>query len=239
MKKQKAVPMTDSELDALMTTPRVQNLIEAAVSKSHNMYVLHSILQKANRRDFEHDALEAAWELDMVAGDRQTKSRAGGMWSILRRCCSEDVSLANSGLVLEIEGLWRFWEKQTESANNRHEPWRLFTWDAVLRICRSPKCRIVDHIAQVIPHGKLAKIVKEFRETKKSRMVIPAYGRDGIHDGGMRGGILADFLINEDAALTPKADGIDDPYKREIDAALASVDPKADPESLKPTKRLK
>jgi hypothetical protein len=182
-------------------------------NKINNTYALHSALQKAIRRGKERDALKAAWQLDMVAGDSFSRCRGGSMWSIMRRCCAEDVdSLA---ILPAIETLWHFWEKQTESRDNTHEPWRLFTFKAVLWLCAAPKSRIVDNALTVIPSGKLKRVVAEFRKTGKKFFPIPAYAHDGIHTGEGKRSTKLEFMVGEDSVLEPRS-ATDDEFFREI-----------------------
>jgi hypothetical protein len=182
-------------------------------NKINNTYALHSALQKAIRRGKERDALKAAWQLDMVAGDSFSRSRGGSMWSIMRRCCAEDVdSLA---VLPAIETLWHFWDKQSESRDNTHEPWRLFTFKAVMILCQAPKSRRVDNALTVIPPGKLKATVAEFRKMGQKSFPIPAYAHDGIHTGEGKRSTKLEFMVGEDAALEPRS-ASDDEFFREI-----------------------
>ncbi len=181
--------------------------------KTNNTFVLHSALQKAIRRGNEHDALEAVWQLDMEAGVSHTRSRAGGMWSIMRRCCAEDVD--SVAVLPAIETLWRFWEKQCESRRNTHEPWRVYTFKAVMLLCAAPKSRRVDNALTVIPPGKLEATVEEFHKTGRKSFPIPAYAHDGIHTGEGDRRTKLEFMVAEDAVLNPRSD-TDDEYFREI-----------------------
>lgn len=193
--------------------------VSAEPANQNSMFDLHSALQKAIRRCDEREALLAAWQLDAVAGDKHSHGRAGGLWSILRRICAEDIGLANLAVLEPIERLWRFWEKQLESSNNKHEPWRLFTVEAVMILCASPKSRCVDHACIVLGAGRLESIVNELQKVPQPHP-IPAYAHDGQHTGVQNGKTVADFIFNEDAALSPKAVGIEDEYLEEIVAAL-------------------
>jgi replication-associated recombination protein RarA len=188
------------------------------MEKQNSMFDLHSALQKAIRRSDEREALLAAWQLDAEAGVVHTKGRAGSMWSILRRVCAEDIGLANQAAPQTVEVLWRFWVKQLESFRNRHEPWRLFTVEAVMVLCASPKSRRVDHACIVLHPTRIKSIVDELRTVKQPHP-LPIYTHDGIHTGVENGRTQADFILNEDAALTPKTD-IEDPYKQLIVSAL-------------------
>jgi protein-tyrosine phosphatase len=197
-------------------------------SPQNGMFDLQSALQKAIRRSGEREALLAAWQLDAEASITHTKGRAGGMWSILRRICAEDIGLANTESLEVVETLWRFWQKQLESFQNHHEPWRLFTVEAVMVLCQSPKSRRVDHACIVLGKNRLESIVQELRQVKQPHP-IPEYAHDGIHTGVGNGKTVADFIVTENAALTPKVE-LDDPYLREIEnrleTAAAPLEPK-------------
>jgi hypothetical protein len=193
-----------------------------ALVRQHSVFELLSTLQKAIRRNDEREALLAAWQLDANAGDFRIAKKFGGqLWSAMRKICSEDVGIANFGLVREIRSLQANWIKATRT-NNYHEPWRLFTVHAVLLLCRSPKSRLVDH-ACITFSGNLQQVCDELRKAPQPHPT-PAYAHDGLHTGvgigKSKAEARADFIVNEDAILTPKAPGIDDPYKQEICEAL-------------------
>jgi hypothetical protein len=105
--------------------------------------------------------------------------------------------------------LWQFWLKQTESLENKHEPWRLFTIEAVLIVCRSPKSRLVDHVCIAVNKDRLEKIAQELRNAPQRP--LPEYAPSGKSHGETQ----FDFIIGEDNALTPRMD-LNDPYKDEI-----------------------
>jgi hypothetical protein len=193
-----------------------------APTKQHSVFELLSTLQKAIRRGDEREALLAAWQLDANPGDFKVAKKFGGqLWSAMRKICAEDTAFTNIGLTREIRSLQANWIKATRT-NNEHEPWRLFTVRAVLLLCRSPKSRLVDHACFVIS-GRLEQLCDELRKVPQPHP-IQAYAHDGLHTGVGAGKnkapALADFIRNEDAVLTPKAEGIDDPYKEEIAGAL-------------------
>jgi hypothetical protein len=195
---------------------------ESEKQKQNGIYDLLSALQKAIRRNNEREALLAAWQLDAKTGHsfKNSKSTGGALWSMLRHSCVEDIGLANPAVAADVYILWKLWEKQTE-ADNKHEPWRLFTTEAVMLLCQSPKSRRVDH-ACIILSGRVEQMVNELRTVPQPHP-IPAYTHDGLHTGTKNGKTLADFVIGEDAALSPRAEDIDDPYKREINAAIQSA----------------
>jgi hypothetical protein len=191
-----------------------------APARPNSVFDLLSTLQKAIRHNHndEQEALLAAWQLDANAGDFKIAKKFGGqLWSAMRKICSEDVEIANFGLVREIRSLQANWIKATRS-NNPHEPWRLFTVHAVLLLCQSPKSRLVDH-ACITFSGNLQQICDELRKAPQPQPT-PAYAHDGLHTGVAVGKskaeARADFVLNEDAVITPKAEDIDDPYKAKI-----------------------
>ena len=65
----------------------------------------------------------------------------------------------------------------------------------------------------------MEKIVEELRATPQPHP-IPEYAHDGKHTGTKNGKTLADFVLGEDAALSPKAEDIEDPYQAEILIAI-------------------
>jgi len=94
-----------------------------------------SSLQKSIRRGDEGNALLAAYALDAEYNAPFSKSRAGSMWSVLRRISCEDNG--NPNAMYEVERCWRFWTKQMESfSRNHHEPWRLYTTECVMLLCK-------------------------------------------------------------------------------------------------------
>jgi hypothetical protein len=208
------------------TVPRLEEeqdetVICAPPVAGNAIFALLSTLQKAIRRNDEKEALSAAWQLDANAGDFKIEKKFGGqLWSAMRKICSEDIGVANFGLVREIRSLQANWLKATRT-NNDHEPWRLFTVHVVLLLCRSPKSRLVDH-ACITFSGNLRQVCNELRAA--GPRPIPAYAFDGVHVAGgldkSKAEARADFIVNEDAVLTPKDECIDDPYKEEIFEAL-------------------
>jgi len=174
----------------------------------HSMWDLLSTLHKAIRRNEERDALEAAWRLDAHTNPF-TKNYGGQLWSELRRITCEDIGEADPQAAIDIYVYWKFWEKQTE-ADNSHEAWRLYTVRAVQRLCEAPKSRKVDN-ACILLKGKLDAEIG-FKPDKE--WGIPAYAYDGIHAGG--NGTRAEFVLAENAALTPRDFNIVDPYESEL-----------------------
>jgi hypothetical protein len=188
-----------------------------------SMWDLLSTIHKAIRRGEERDALEAAWRLDAYTGPGFRRSSGGQLWSELRRITVEDIGEADPQAATDIYVLWKYWEKQTE-ADNSHEPWRLYTVRAVLRLCEAPKSRKVDH-ACILLSGKIDKIIAELGGKSEGKTwSIPAYAYDGIHTGLKNGKTRADFVIDEEAALSPKDFGIDDPYEAELRKKIAEVE---------------
>jgi hypothetical protein len=191
-------------------------------SVGFSIWDLLSTLHKAIRRGEERDALESAWRLDARTGPGFRRSSGGQLWSELRRITVEDIGEADPQAATDIYVLWKFWEKQTE-ADNGHEPWRLYTVRAVLRLCEAPKSRKVDH-ACILLSEKIDEIIAELGGTSEGKTwSIPAYAYDGIHTGLKNGKTRADFVIDEEAALSPKDFGIDDPYEAELRKKIAEV----------------
>src|ERR1035437_753112 len=91
-----------------------ETVICAPPVRGNAIFALLSTLQKAIRRNDEKEALSAAWQLDANAGDFKIAKRFGGqLWSAMRKICSEDIGVANFGLVREIRSLQANWLKAT------------------------------------------------------------------------------------------------------------------------------
>ncbi|MGA3177516.1 MAG: hypothetical protein ABSE19_09225 [Candidatus Acidiferrum sp.] len=185
-----------------------------------SIWDLLSSLQKSIRRGEEWNALLTAYALDAEYDVSCSKSRAGSMWSVLRRICCEDCNSPDA--MYETERCWRFWTKQMESfGRNHHEPWRLYTTECVMQLCKIPKSRRVDHAIIALSPRRIAAIVDELRTAKNFR--LPAYASDGIHTTNGNRLTQIGFILREDLALSPRADGEVDPYLQKILDAVAKA----------------
>lgn len=179
-------------------------------STGPSMWDLLSAVHKAIRRNDQHEALRAAWQLDKHYNAKY--DFGGQLWSELRRITCEDIGPADPQAACDIYVLWRFWEKATES-DSKNEPWRLYTARAVLRLCEAPKSRAVDH-GCILMSGAVDKLIAELRGETWPQPV-PAYAHDGLHTGKKNGKTTVGFIIEEKAALSPAAFGIEGPFEVE------------------------
>jgi hypothetical protein len=102
------------------------------------MGLLQSWLQKAIRRnDFE----EAKYAMEQF----YATGFPGAVWTIVRRSASEDIGVAERGVVEEIRALkWAFDQEKHEDGSD-DDPRLLHLVHAVLVVCRAKKSRLVDH----------------------------------------------------------------------------------------------
>lgn len=106
-----------------------------------------SALQKCIRRGLEEQALFWATELDLSGFGEY-------VWKRLKIIASEDVGPESPLITLEIFVLYNHWLAQRKKADTRHAPERLFLVDAIMRLCRSYKSRVVDNALIVFYEGK-------------------------------------------------------------------------------------
>ena len=108
-----------------------------------------SALQKCIRRGLEDDALFWATELDLAGFGEY-------VWKRLRIIASEDVGPDSPPIAVEIRALYENWKDQRKKDDATHAPERLFLVDAIMRLCRCPKSRAVDHALIIFYEGKRA-----------------------------------------------------------------------------------
>ena len=129
---------------------------------------LISALQKDIRRGNEYQAMYWAAQLE--------DDYPEVLWNRLVVIASEDIGIANSMVSTIIETLRSQYE-QTRGKNN--DPSRLFLAHAILKLCRTPKSRIVDDFIHVVYH----EIQHEYK-----RLTIPSYALDQHTTRGMKKG---------------------------------------------------
>jgi hypothetical protein len=158
----------------------------------HDMGTLQSWLQKSIRRGDEKNARYAAKQFSLTGFD-------GAILNICLTAASEDIGLAERGLVPELVGIHAAY-KIERARKSEHHPERQQLMHAVLLCCRAKKSRLVDHATIVAFEGS---------ETRTP----PEWVFD-IHTakGTAAGKTVADFFASENAAMNPKAE-IDDPYQ--------------------------
>lgn len=157
----------------------------ALTVNGHPRAVITSSLQKAIRRGEVDDALYAAVEFDLSRVPEH-------VWHRLFVICSEDIGLADRGLITEIEVLHLKWQQSKGTPEAR-----LFLIHAVLLLCRAQKSRLVLHATNVayLDHAK--------RE-------IPDYAVDMHTPQGRAMGRGMEHFLAEGAHLENKADIPDD-----------------------------
>lgn len=160
----------------------------------HDMGTLQSWLQKAIRCGDERNALYAAAQFALTG-------LPGAVFNTCITMASEDIGLAELGLVQEIVALYAAFKIET-ARNSEHHPERLQLTHAVLLCCRSAKSRLVDRATIVTFEG----------DEKKTP---PDWVFD-IHTsrGKASGKTVGDFFNAENAAMQPKAN-IADSYADE------------------------
>lgn len=166
-----------------------------------------SALQKCIRRGDEEGALHWAVEMDL-------SGYGAWVWKRLKVMASEDVGLAEPGIVAEIGALNATWIDLRKKKDDRQQSWRLMLVHAVLLLARARKSRIVDHA--LIAHYSSDErrevpdvaLDKHTREGKKR-------GR-GFEHFWTEGTLLADTETGELSA----APSLPDPYRERAEAAM-------------------
>jgi replication-associated recombination protein RarA len=160
----------------------------------HDMAVLQSWLQKAIRRGDEKNALYATAQFALTGFP-------GAVFNICVTAASEDIGLAEHGLVQEIVALHAAYKIEA-ARNSEHHPERLQLTHAVLLCCRARKSRLVDHALIVAFEGG--------EEIAPPEWVFDFH----THQGKAAGKTADDFFKTENPSMSPKAD-IADPYVNE------------------------
>jgi len=157
----------------------------------HDMGTLQSWLQKAIRRGDVDNALYAAKEFSLTGFD-------GAIFNICLTAASEEIGLAERGLVPELVGLHAAYKIEV-ARKSEHHPERLQITHAVLLCCRAAKSRLVDHALIVAFEGSDVRTPPEW--------VFDIH----THQGKAAGKTVADFFVPENADMNPKST-IEDPY---------------------------
>jgi replication-associated recombination protein RarA len=103
----------------------------------HDLLDVASALQKACRRGDEELAVRAVVELDL-------SNFTAYAWMRLMVIASEDIGIAEPGIIGEVNALHDVWTKQAKR-KNAHKPERLQLVHAALLLARAHKSRVVDH----------------------------------------------------------------------------------------------
>ncbi len=181
----------------------------------YNFFDVLSAFQKAVRRGLEDDALYWGTELLEHPDARRAKAQRTTLWNRILVMVSEDIGIAEPGLVTEIRALYNVYTML--AARNDHHPERLAAVHAIVLLVRAKHLRLVDHATNVCfpPLG----LPRERRE-------IPAYAYDGLHAG--RQGVLSfvehaqltlEFVEGEERSLKERS-SIPDPYYERVRARL-------------------
>lgn len=104
--------------------------------RGYKMGEVRSALNKAIRRCQDDQAL--FWATEIARSGYE-----GYVWTSLFTIMSEDVGLADPMIASEVWALYSMWELQKKK-KNPNRPERLFWAQAVLRVARAKKSRIVD-----------------------------------------------------------------------------------------------
>ncbi|WP_375418125.1 hypothetical protein [uncultured Hymenobacter sp.] len=107
-------------------------------AKGYDFFEVSSALQKSIRRGLEDDAMY--WAVELF-----NSGYVEYAWKRLRIMASEDVGLAQPGIVAEVQALYQHHKLQAVKKEDKNQPERLFLTHAVLMLCRAPKSRVVDH----------------------------------------------------------------------------------------------
>lgn len=154
--------------------------VKADTKISKNGYPLdelRSYLHKSLRIGDETAAMQCAVELSLSGKDEST-------WRLLKDVFpSEDVGLARTGLIAELDSLYKSWKRTKNDL--RFHAYRLPLTHAVLLLCRTEKSRLVDDALNtyystqqpiVIPEDCQKEMAKVFNQLSKIK--IPDTAKD-------------------------------------------------------------
>lgn len=143
---------------------------ELRTAKGYDFFEVSSAFQKCIRRGLEEDAMYWAVEL--------FNSNYGEyIWKRLRIMASEDVGLAQPGIVAEVQALYQHHKLQAAKKEDKNQPERLFLTHAVLLLCRAPKSRLVDWV-----------LIAQWRLHEHVHLEIPDFAYDKHNEKGRRQG---------------------------------------------------
>jgi replication-associated recombination protein RarA len=136
-------------------------------------YEVVSALQKCIRRGIEYDA--CYWALELC---RTSRSMAGWCWNRLQIIACEDVGPADPMAITIVTSCRDVWERTSKNKDSHPES-NILT-HAVLHLCRAPKSREADAIANMLNwhrNGLDPKTRTKVRDPKL--MEIPKIALDG------------------------------------------------------------
>lgn len=162
--------------------------------KTHNGYLLGEVisaLQKEIRRGHEAEAMY--WALELVPQYEYY------FWRRLIVIANEDIGIANPHVLTIIPALAQSYNTLREAG--RGDDTRLLIANAILLMCRSPKCRLADHFQCVIDSQ---------RKSGELRLEIPDYALDKHTARGRAQGRGFEHWIANGTTLEPVSDIVDD-----------------------------
>ena len=161
---------------------------ELRTAKGYDFFAVSSAFQKSIRRGLEEDAMYWAVEL--------FNSNYGEyIWKRLRIMASEDVGLAQPGIVSEVHALHQHYKLQAAKKEDKNQPERLFLTHAVLLLCRAPKSRLVDWT-----------LIAQWRLHEHVHLEIPDFAYDKHNEAGRRQGRGWKHFFEEGSHLENRAD---------------------------------
>jgi replication-associated recombination protein RarA len=157
-------------------------------AKGHDFFEVSSAFQKSIRRGLEEDAMY--WAIELF-----NSGYVEYCWKRLRIMASEDVGLAQPGIVAEIQALYQHHKLQATKKEDKNQPERLFLTHAVLLLSRAPKSRLVDHV-----------LIAQWRLHDHVHLPIPDFALDKHNEAGRRQGRGWKHFFEEGTLLANLAD---------------------------------
>lgn len=169
---------------------------QAKTEDGHLLSEVVSALQKCIRRGEEYQALYFAAEMYRSGFIKY-------LWKRLMVTAAEDVGIAAPHVVNQIFQLCQMseWFRKNYGKQDDHDA--LHVSQAVIALCRAPKCRMNDHAACLF----------FYNEHKVERVDIPDYALDEHTARGRSMGRGGEHFIQEGAFLEDKAESIPNPYE--------------------------
>ena len=161
---------------------------ELKTKKGYDFFEVSSAFQKCIRRGLEEEALY--WAVELF-----NSNYAEYAWKRLRIMASEDVGLAQPGIVAEVFALYQHHKLQAAKKEDKNQPERLFLTHAVLLLCRAPKSRLVDHL-----------LIAQWALHEHVHLPIPDFAYDKHNEKGRRLGRGWKHFFEEGSHLENLAD---------------------------------
>lgn len=165
--------------------------MNVVTQNGYNLFEVVSALQKEIRRGEEESAMY--WALELVPQFEDY------LWQRLVVITNEDVGIANPNL-LQIIPTQRAVYFEFRSAKKDGSA-RLALANAILLLCRSPKCRVADHFQCAVNQDRL----------HGKRREIPDYALDKHTQRGRKMGRGVEHWLADGCQLHPQSD-VHDPY---------------------------